>query len=777
MNKTVRHTTLLLTTLLVLAISAMMVIPVLADSGSTPPQVGPASGGRTSNKGSSSNSLSQVPGGTKVVIVDDQGNKVPLGSQTAQDILKSGDPIWCPSTISKPLGSGLNGCTFSFTDLYDLISNISGGTAFPVAGIKPNANGTIWIKNSVVNIGNDLSSAPVIIDPTVDRLGSWANFTLTVKGAWNGFGTNGVTIASPSTFTVPISITNWNNTVTISNITITGATGTGLTVTTPKNITLTGVRSNGNSGGGAVLDNRTGTGSVTVTGTLTDPSQFNNNTGGDGLDVYSARAILINGVTASSNTSGGAVLDNRTGAGTVTVTGTLTNPSQFNSNTGGDGLDVYSARAILINGVTASSNTTGLGVDVDNCLYNPASQCTVTSASTVTLTGLNTFDNGFDGLDAYSFGNIVVSSVTATGNGAAGVWLENDFPNTLAVKSKGSVTLAGVNLLTGNTGGDGLDVLSFGAIKAGNLHATNNSGGAGAYLDNSGASTAQVITLTDSNTFSDNGKDGVDLFSNGAITLSSLSASGNHGFGASIANNNSTFPSNVTLIGSDSFNNNYYDGLDVTSSGIIIENTQTLTANENGITGSLFGTGVNLNNTSANSAKTVILNGVSTFDGNYAQVFDGVTTYGSAGLVIFSNGNISVNKITANDNTNGAGALLDNLTGSPKATVTLAGSGFFNNNAGDGIDVITNGTVTMTKVNANGNQGTVSSTYTGDGVYVSAGVKVTLTCSNLVDNAGYGVDVVTAPHLTLNGVVMVDNASGNLYFVGTPVQTFTCKMP
>ena len=724
MNKNVRHTSLLLTILLVLAISAFMVVPVLADSGSTPPPAGSATGGRTSNKGSSSNSLSQVPSGTKVVILDNQGDKLPLGSQAAQDALNSGDPIWCPSNVSKPLGSGLNGCSSSFGDLYDLISNISAGTGFPILATKPNANGTIWILNSVANAGNDGSTLPIVIDPTIDSLGSWANFTLTLKGAWNGYTMNTVTVADPSTFTVPISITNWNNSVTISNIVVTGATGTGLTVSTSKNITLMSVQSNGNSIGGAVLDNRGGT-------------------------------------------------------GTVAVTGTLANPSQFNGNTGGDGLEVFSTHSILVNGVTASLNTGGMGVMVDNCLANLSSQCTVTAPATVTLTGLTTSGNGSDGLDAYSFGNILVNNVTAMGNTTTGVWLENDFSNAAVtpVKSKGTVTLTGLNVLADNLGGDGLDVLSFGAIKASNLHATNNGGGAGAYLDNSGASTAQAITLTNNNTFNDNGKDGLDVFSNGGITLSTLSANGNNGFGASVANNNATFASSVMLSGNDSFNNNYYDGLDVTSGGTITVNTQTLSANGNGITGSFRGTGVNLNNTSANSAKTVTLNGASTFNGNYAEVFDGVDTIGSAGLVIFSNGNIKVNNVTANDNTNGAGALLDNFTGSSKATVTLTGSGFFNNNAGDGLNIITNGTVALTKVNADGNQGTVSSTYTGDGVYVSAGVKVTLTCGELVNNVGYGADVVTAPHLTLSGVAMLDNGAGSLNFVGTPAQTSTCTMP
>ncbi|HUI89295.1 MAG TPA: hypothetical protein VLX61_11300, partial [Anaerolineales bacterium] len=83
-----------ISTLIVFALSVVFSVPAMADSGTTPPPTAPSSGGgRTSNKGSP---LSQVPSGTKVVVVDASGDKLPLGSQAAQEIVNSGDPIWCP---------------------------------------------------------------------------------------------------------------------------------------------------------------------------------------------------------------------------------------------------------------------------------------------------------------------------------------------------------------------------------------------------------------------------------------------------------------------------------------------------------------------------------------------------------------------------------------------------------------------------------------------------------------------------------------------------------
>ncbi len=72
---------------------------------------------------------------------------------------------------------GIGGCTFTHTSLDDLI------TDFTSNGIpEPAANGVIWIEGNT-----DSSGSPVIIDgsDTTD-LGSWKNFTLTLKGGWTG---------------------------------------------------------------------------------------------------------------------------------------------------------------------------------------------------------------------------------------------------------------------------------------------------------------------------------------------------------------------------------------------------------------------------------------------------------------------------------------------------------------------------------------------------------------------------------------------------------------
>lgn len=977
---------------LVLIVSAIWTMPALADSGNGVPPTGPASGGRTSNKGSS-NSLSQVPAGTKVVIVDLHGDKLPLGSEAAQDIVNSGDPIWCPSTVTTPV-SGIGGCTFGgYTNLSDLISAIAGGSAFPASGLRPNANGTIWILGGA----NGGSAVSINGGDTLD-FSSWANFTLTLKGGWNGLGSSIINTGNPSTFTVPISITNWNNSIAISDITISGASGTGLTVITTRSITLTRVQSSGNSGGGALLDNSGGTGTVIVTGTPTDPSQFNGNTGGDGLDVFSDGAITLNTITANGNSSGyGAHIDNSSafspqvvniigmnntfddnylngllvfsfgnitagnlhadgnssgvsssdypfsggvqlendfaGTGAITITGTNTftdnsedgldvysngaittynltatgngvqgnppsgwewagatldnsnaltpqnitmdgnNDFENNFNDGMDanasglltvnsitakhngtsvgtiseiqgglgaylqgkkgvtligtnlfdgnystitfddgnptdylqtslgGLTIFSNNTIKVNNVTANNDWAGAGALLDNC-NDQGSGCVNTTGS-IALTGVNTFNNNYmDGLDADSFGSITASNLNASENLGMGALLVNgnvSYPT--SHNSKGAVALTGSNIFMDNLD-DGLDIYSNGSIKASGLQAVDNSG-AGVVLDNSSSPnvtplhntgvipalssssgpTAQPVTLTNYNVFSNNGFDGLQVYSNGAIALSSMIANGNGaGYGVYIANDITGFSSSVSLSGTDSFNNNYLDGMDILSYGTISVKTTSLIADGNGIAGN-NGVGLYLDNCvdagsgcTAVSAKSVVLTGASMINGNYGQYYDGINTYIEAGLVISSKGIITASTVTANDTLQGAGAVLDNSQGSSAATIALTGPSQFNENAGDGLDVYSHGAVTLSKVIADANQGT-SGPYLGDGVYINAGGKVTLTCGDLLDNVGHGINVVNSPLLTLRGSLIDGNLAGNINYAGLPVESLACTLP
>ena len=155
--------------------------------------------------------LTQVPDGTQITVVDGNGNVQPLATQAAANIIATGDPIWCPAGASPIAGTG--GCTASYTDLYSLVNAI-----VTSAISQPNQNGTIWI-----SAGTDNSASNISIDGSV--LTTWANYTLTLQGGWDG--TSSTIPVGTSDFSKAIAITNWKIDVAVNDITISNTSATG----------------------------------------------------------------------------------------------------------------------------------------------------------------------------------------------------------------------------------------------------------------------------------------------------------------------------------------------------------------------------------------------------------------------------------------------------------------------------------------------------------------------------------------------------------------------
>ncbi|MGA7195427.1 MAG: hypothetical protein WBW94_17555, partial [Anaerolineales bacterium] len=141
----IRFKALTLAILIGLIANALWTVPAFADSGTTNPPPPTSGSGSTRGAHSSSNNLSNVPSGTKVVIVDSNGDKVPLGSEQAQDILNNGDPVWCPATLAAPT-PGTGGCTAAFTYLTNA-TPLNGLLGYLTAN-QPTLNGTIWIEGT-----------------------------------------------------------------------------------------------------------------------------------------------------------------------------------------------------------------------------------------------------------------------------------------------------------------------------------------------------------------------------------------------------------------------------------------------------------------------------------------------------------------------------------------------------------------------------------------------------------------------------------------------------
>ncbi|HSS95519.1 MAG TPA: right-handed parallel beta-helix repeat-containing protein, partial [Terriglobales bacterium] len=649
----------LIALLLVTAVSGLVVTPAFAD-GETPP---PPDGGAVTEEAAPESQVSesaavessesetpetivetpaeileQVPEGTDVVVVNEEGEPLPLASQEAAATIVYGDPIWCPAGTAPIAMTG--GCSASYTTMAGLL-----------AGAVPTGNGTIWVQYGA-------SSAGVNIDGS----GSWSsahNYNLTIQGGWNGVsGSTALNSSNPySTFVGAnadwLWITNWTGNVTLNNLIFDASTYDYvqtsdfevLQVETANNITLNNVQVDGgfNSSAtgehdGALLDNSSGNGSITV-----NNSSFTNNEG-VGLTALSDNTVTLSNVQANNNGENGANLDNSTSSSAKPVN--VTN-SQFSGN-GGQGLNVDSKGAVTLTGVAADNNASD-GVSINN---SQSSQ-----GKTVMLGGSNHFNgNGDHGLEVISNGVVTLNNVTASSNGLDGVYIDN----VGAVLSTSScygvpvaVSVTGTNLFQGN-GLTGLTILTSGEVTLNNVSAVAN-GTDGVLVDNTSGDDVNAnnygwgwgysstsnpsISVTGTNLFNGNGSSGLVVLSAGSVSLNNLTAT--------------------------------YNGLD----GVYVENT--------------LGAGSSGGSCGGSSSAGVSLTGRNTLNGN-----------GFSGLTVLSAGSVSMNNVTANFNGTD-GVYVDNTFGpisyygSSNSSVTMTGTNSFSGNGLSGIMVMSEGAVTM----------------------------------------------------------------------------------
>ena len=398
----------------------------------------------------------------------------------------------------------------------------------------------------------------------------------------------------------------------------------------------------------------------------------------------------------------------------VNITGT----NIFNSNYG-DGLDVYTKGAISLNSITANSNgqsgnpSYGYGATLDNT--------SASSAQPIILSGANQFNgNEGAGLEALSNGAITASNLTADGNLTwYGVYLGNTSPLTAQ-----PVTVSGS--VTNNNKYYGLIVWSKGFVTLSNITASSNGSyligsdyytGEGVYVNNAGG--VAGFTLTGTNVINSNSTNGLEVYSNGPISVNNLTANDNgyfdspidtkddavQGFGASLNNSTASTPQPITLTGTNQFNNNWYDGLDVDAKEVIT--LTSITANDNGLgqdATNTYGDGVYaVNSYNPASPQLVSILGTNQFSNNWLD-----------GLDVYSYGTITLNSATASGNRNanfpGDGAYLDNcnITVSACTTVTpmtinITGTNTFNSNYGNGLVAFSKGAVAINSITANGN--------------------------------------------------------------------------
>lgn len=672
--------------------------------------------------------LEQLPENTELIVLDEEGETLPLVTEEAQQIFSSSDPMWCPA--GKTPIANVGGCSDDFTTFSDLLAWLQAN--------DPGMAGTIWIHkdyNSSTAMGtvNDIGVTSFTLNGGSGFLDNMANFALTIQGGWTGTGKT-INTDEPSDFVgATLSIDNWNAPVTINDISLTGATSYGLFVETTGNVVLKNVQANNNGNYGAYIVNDGGTSVSNVTITK---GTFNNNTNG-GLYVSSKGTVTASDLTTNVNTGIGAYLQN-SGADTpkaVTLTGTNT----FNNNTS-SGLAIDSIGVITINNLIANDNGFD-GANINNLNFF------ATNAG-VKLTGTNIFGNNANsGLSITSKGAVTLNNIYANSNTVYGAYIDNDASDPIAQ----NVTFSGTNEFKYN-GSTGLIISTEGAVLLNNITASTNNFGV-SILNNLGTAAAPV-TIKGTNSFKDNVGTGLNIQSFGIVTLNNITADGNgtgmsFGYGVSINNSGLTNFKGVTITGTNSFNNNYNNGLVIASSGAVTLNN--LTANNN--ISNAVGAAIN-NYADPLKPMAVTLNGTNTFNMN-----------DQSGLYIATYGAVTLNNIKANDNGQGGltgnGVYIDNVGSNKPQNVTIKGVNEFNNNYQIGLSVTSKGNITTNSVtaNLNGNRGVDLTNNVAGGVG-----NVTMTGTNFFSgNVEENLNISSLGMITLNNITA--NSSVNSHGV------------
>ncbi len=246
---------------------------------------------------------------------------------------------------------------------------------------------------------------------------------------------------------------------------------------------------------------------------------------GDGLNVWGPDlydAVLVDDVIWRS--------------GAVTIASTI--PNWRNSAERNEiwGIGIYSAGAVSLSGLYSSENALH-AVNIDTLgaitlsnvrdwgnnegntigLYNHESA----GFMPVTITNLEVRETRGDwgaALEVHSKGAITINGLWLENNNSLGAALAN------AMFGRGSVTLTNANI--NNNASAGIQVFSNGAILFTNVRVQGNGSG-GAQIYNTGAPTAMPVTLTDC-VFESNQGTGLEVLSNGLISLRGVEARWNY---------------------------------------------------------------------------------------------------------------------------------------------------------------------------------------------------------------------------------------------------------
>lgn len=476
-------------------------------------------------------------------------------------------------------------------------------------------------------------------------------------------------------------LSNSIGTINLSNGEFSNNYGKGIEIISRGQITIGKITATHNLGGqGVFLDNSIGGSGITLSGSTVGDNQAAYN-GSHGLEIRSRGTLKLSYISSSNNSGDGMWLVNKTGEGTVTVSGSVFYLNQ------GSGLNIESNNSVTLKGVISSDSVQGDGVFVDN--YNLG-----TGGGDISLTSITASNNGSRGINLKSMGMISGTGLTAKNNPLHGALLNNQeafIPKNVILEKS---IFDDTHSVSGDENGPGLEIQTKGAILLKGIGAKNN-GREGILLDN--PSVAKTVTIDNASnpelySVSSNDQSGLIINTLGIVSVIGVNADSNSE-GAKINNSGGT---GSVQVSSSHFNNNTSgNGLDITSRGSISLTNISTSKNANGIGTSL------VNETAPGSASIAVKNDAKKL-GTYLNGFGG---NGKGGLLLHARGVVTLSNVETSGNS-GFGCDLANNSGGP-ADVKVINS-YFNNSSlvgksGFGIKVVSLGNISFTNGSASGN--------------------------------------------------------------------------
>ena len=338
-------------------------------------------------------------------------------------------------------------------------------------------------------------------------------------------------------------------------------------------ISLDDSSENINKGGAAGFDlsnNITGgVGPIKITGKTTGGSLVANNSS-IGVIVDAKGAVTITDINANYNGSLGAIVDNSSSSGAVTI-GKINSTFSFN---GWDGLRVKANGVIALTNVDAYDNE-GNGAVLDNYMNG-------VGGITILTTGLSSNwytyfgRNGSDGLKINTKGPVSLKQVGASYNGGNGLVITNqDSP------AKAAVSIS--NGFFSRNGLRGISVETKGAVTLASLNANANEGDFGIRIVNSGTGATNISKVQ----VNWNDEHGLSVDTTSTITVNALQANENGGYGAKLVStyNPTTLVNGITFLSTLGQNKFYNNGenlgfLETDLAGLIIQSNKAVVVSQ-----------------------------------------------------------------------------------------------------------------------------------------------------------------------------------------------------